>query len=82
MGKASGGDPAAARDARFYFEEALRNDPALFPAKYNLELLLKKAQQETEKKKDGSSQEGRQTEEKKELEQTPVVKPPFLGTNP
>ncbi len=80
--RAAGGDVAAARDAAFYFRQALRNDPLLFPAKYNLELLRQERGEEEKKTGDGPSRpdpKGRQdTQESRSL----IVKPPFLGTNP
>ena len=82
LAKASQSDPAAARDATFYFQEALRNDPLLFPAKYNLELLLKNAGGRDKDAKTGSSREGAQAEEEREMKRSVVVKPPLLGTNP
>ncbi len=83
--KALRGDPGAGKDALFYFKEALRNDPSLFPAKYNLELLLKASRSEEDQKQNSSSRKQRQQEEegkKDPREKAPVPKPAFLGPNP
>ncbi len=81
--KALRGDPGAGKDALFYFKEALRNNPNLFPAKYNLELLLKASKSEEKEKKDSSPKRPREEEEKKDpREKAPVPKPAFLGPNP
>ncbi len=84
--KARKGDPGATEDALFYFKEALRNDPLLFPAKYNLELLLRMRRKEEsrEGKSQGSSQNHPSStdEQKEKLKQGLTTKPPFLGSNP
>lgn len=85
LARAQGGDPVAAKDAMFYFKEALRNDPLLYPAKFNLEILTRSG--EEEKKAGGSSESGpkERTDEKDEEEETReslVFPPPFLGSSP
>lgn len=85
IGKALQGDPTAAKDADFYFREALRNDPSLLPAKANLEILIKQSE---EKKKTPERQESTQEEagsdssEEQESQKGPTVSPPFLGNTP
>ncbi len=81
--KAMRGDPSAGKDAFFYFKEALRNDPNLFAAKYNLEILLKASQSEEQQKKNSSRERpGEEKEKKDPQEKAPVPKPAFLGPNP
>lgn len=72
------------KDALFYFKEALRNDPSLFPAKFNLEILLRKFEtsgnaQEKPKTEKPLKFEGEEQEEKGE---GLTVSPPTLGGNP
>ncbi len=80
--KAMGGDPAAAKDALFYFREALRNDPHLFPAKNNLELLLRMEKNREKKEKSESSQQETEGKKQDTTKKGPVTKPPVLGSNP
>ncbi len=85
--KAHQGDPAAVNDALFYFKEALRNDPLLFPAKHNLELLLRTSQRKDEKEGQnrGSSSRNSQSSgegEKEKMKSGLTTRPPYLGTNP
>ncbi len=80
--KASQGHPTAAGEAVFYFREALRNDPSLFPAKYNLELLGRRAESSKEKEaRDASGQSEREQRNEKKGG-APVLTPPQLGDNP
>jgi hypothetical protein len=84
--KAGNGDPIAAKDAVFYFKEALRNDPLLFPAKYNLELLLRSSPSKDDQEGQGqASSPGNQPsgeDEKEKMKRGLTAKPPHLGTNP
>lgn len=84
--RAMQGDPTGAKDADFHYREALRNDPALFPAKANLEILIrasegkKKSQEEPDSSDEG--EERSMESEEDESQRGPTVSPPFLGNTP
>lgn len=80
--KSSQGHPTAAGEALFCFREALRNDPSLFPAKYNLELLGRTT--ENSKKKEGEDDSGNSEGKEPEMSKgrLPVLTPPRLGDTP
>jgi hypothetical protein len=85
MTRSQGGDPAAAKDALFYFKEALRNDPQLFPAKYNLEILIR--MNEEKRKAEGRDPvnhraDDEEGEEEEKQEEGLTFPPPFLGSAP
>jgi hypothetical protein len=83
--RAHRGDPAAAKDAIFYFKEALRNDSLLFPAKHNLEILVRMNEEkrksegrDTAKNRDGEKAE----HEEEKTDEGLNFPPPFLGSTP
>lgn len=83
LDKAESGDSAALKNARFYFKEALRNDPSLFSAKYNLELVMRKAGAQ----EDGSGGrlsygEAGDKSMKKKIVKFPMTASPRLGDKP
>ncbi|RJR39646.1 MAG: hypothetical protein C4576_20920 [Desulfobacteraceae bacterium] len=83
--RAGKGDQAAAKDVLFYFKEALRNDPLLFPAKFNLEILVR-ANKEKEKGEGRDTSKQREGEQEESKEQKPDegldFPPPLLGSTP
>jgi hypothetical protein len=82
MEKASNGDSTAGKDALFYLRESLRNDPSLFPARYNLELLLDMKGDPDEKKQPSTDNESTETEENSKAQKAPTPEPSYLGKNP
>ncbi|MDD5204940.1 MAG: hypothetical protein PHS17_05940 [Desulfobacterales bacterium] len=85
LSKARRGDPAAAKDAVFYFKEALRNDSLLFPAKHNLEILVrvneeKRAAEGRDTVKDQDGRKEVNSEER--TDEGLTFPPPFLGSTP
>jgi len=83
--RAGRGDQAAAKDALFYFKEALRNDSLLFQAKYNLEILIRKNgdKEKAEGQDTGKQQEGEQQgEQKQKPDEGLSFPPPLLGNTP
>jgi hypothetical protein len=84
LARAAQGDPAAGKDALYYFREALRNDPLLFPAKFNLEILTRSRSGKDEQEGEGEAgpETARTQEETEDLEEGVVFPPPFLGSTP
>ncbi len=80
--KASQGHPTAAGEALFYLREALRNDPSLFPAKFNLELLGRKTETPKRKEADDASGDSERMQDNEKKGGTPTLVPPQLGDNP
>lgn len=82
--RARQGDPVAAKDALFYFKEALRNDPLLFPAKFNLEILIRSGRDQEKAGGDQKSSPKDRKQEKngEEPKEAVVFPPPFLGSSP
>ncbi len=84
LNKVGPDNPGASKDAMFYFTESLRNDPTLLPAKYNLELLMRRADDRSEqqrKKRPSSKGEGDEKHEKVPL-RIPIPGQRALGDNP
>lgn len=83
LDKALRGDSSAAQEALFCFREALRNDPSLFPAKHNLELLMKAARNDDRRQEDPSSpRESKAEEGRQPLFKGHTTRPPYLGSSP
>jgi hypothetical protein len=84
LARAERGDPVGAKDAFFYFKEALRNDPLLFPAKFNLEILLRADSQRPKPEGEQTSNPEGDLEEvdEEELREGILFPPPFLGSTP
>ncbi len=80
--KSSQGNMNLSGEALFYFREALRNNPSLFPAKYNLELLGRKTKISNQKKPEDQSGNSEQTEGDDKKGRLPNLTPPRLGDNP
>lgn len=80
--KSSQGHPTAAEEALFYFREALRNDPSLLPAKYNLELLGRRTETSKEKEANDASGHSERMQGNEKKGGAPILTPPQLGDNP